>query len=119
MKYRYTLYRPDGSSTEIGEYKKTLEFRNVFSRKENKEIKGMYSWLECSTIEIIPRDYYPDADMQNENVTYFGDKEARLVSEPEQNRHMKVLFDHTGGIWDVVGNLVREEKISERTSKSK
>ena len=112
MIYRYTLYKPDGSSTVVGEYKRGLSFKTTAKRK------GMYDLLDCRTIEIIPRDYYPESDAQNENVTYFGDEEARFVDDYQTNRHMKVLFDHRGGKWDVVGSLIREEKISERASKS-
>lgn len=112
MKYKYTLYNTDGSSQEIGEFPKALEF------KDTAKQKGLYSWLDCRTIEIIPRDYYPEADAKNDKVTYFGDKEARFIEGHEANRRMKVLVDNRGGLWDVVGTLVREEKISERASKS-
>ena len=111
MIHKYRLYRPDGSSQEIGEYKRELSFKTTAKRK------GMYELLDCRTIEIIPRDYYPESDSQSENITYFGDEEARLIDEPERNRHMKVLFDHRGNQWDVVGSLIREEKVSEQTNK--
>lgn len=113
MKYRYTLYKADGTTEEIGEFKRELSF------KDTKKQKGLYSWLECRTIELLPRDYYPEADGKNSNVTFFGDEEGRFTQAPIQNRHMKVMIDSRGNIWDVVGNVVREEKISERASKSK
>lgn len=116
MKYVYTLIRPDGSSKEIGSYKKELNFQDCV--RDGKKVEGMYKVLDCRTIELIPRDYYPESDAKNENVTYFGDEEGRFVAHPEQNRHMKVIIDNRGNIWDVVGSVVREEKVSERASKS-
>ena len=106
MKYKYTLYNTDGSSQEIGEYKKEMP------------LEEKYKILDCNLIEYIPRDYFPDADARNEKVEYIGDEEGRFVEGVEPNRHMKVLIDHRGRKWDVVGKLIRQEKISERASKS-
>ena len=106
MKYRYTLYKADGSSQEIGEFPKEMS------------LKEKYKILDCSLIEYIPRDYFPDADARNEKVEYIGDEEARFIEGVEPNRHMKVIIDYRGKKWDVVGNLIRQEKISERASKS-
>lgn len=111
MKYKYTLYQADGSSKEVGEFKKQLSF------KDTKTEKGLYTLLGCSIIEIIPDSYYPDID-QKSTVTYYGDEEGRFVEGYQRNQHMKTLFDHRGNVWDVVGTVIREEKISERTRKS-
>jgi hypothetical protein len=107
MKYTYTVYREDGIATEVVESEKQLSFKATANKP------GLYDMLDCRTIEIIPRDYYPGADEANENVTYYGDEEARFVEDYKRNLHMKTLVDSRGGIWDVVGTLVREEKISE------
>ena len=116
MKYKYTLYAQDGSSKEIGEYKSQLKFND--SKKDGKDVKGLYSLLDCRTIEIIPSTYYPGTDETNEDVTYYGDEEGRFVEGAGTNRHMKALIDGRGNLWDVVGTVIREEKISERASKS-
>ena len=107
MKYTYTTYREDGIATEVVESEKQLSFKGTANKP------GLYDMIGCRTIEIIPRDYYPGSDAENENVTYYGDEEARFVDDFKTNNHMKVLIDSRGGKWDVVGTLVREEKISE------
>ena len=107
MKYRYTLYKADGSSQELGEYKKEMT------------LEEKYKILDCNLIEYIPRDYFPDSDAKNDNVEYIGDEEGRFAEGAERNRHMKVLIDNRRNEWDVVGTLIRQEKISERASKSK
>jgi len=109
MKYIYTLIKEDGTSKKIGEYSRTLPF------KSSQKRTGMYELLDCTTIELIPRDYYPAADKVNLDVTYFGDEEARFEKDVKRNRHMSVLVDDHANIWDVVGDLIREEKVSERT----
>lgn len=109
MKYIYTLVKEDGTSKKIGEYSRALSFKTTQKRT------GMYDLLNCKTIELIPRDYYPEADILNHNVTYFGDEEARFEKDVQRNRHMKTLIDSHNNIWDVVGDLIREEKVSERT----
>ena len=108
MKYIYTLVKEDGTTKKIGEYQRSLPFKSSQSRT------GMYDLLNCTTVELIPRDYYPEADKLNHDVTYFGDEEARFEKDVSRNRHMSVLIDERNNIWDVVGDLIREEKISER-----
>lgn len=108
MKYVYTVYKEDGSYNEVIESARQIGFKTTKTRP------GLYDVLNCTTIEIIPRDYYPESDKKNENVTYYGDEEARFVEDYKRNRHMAVLIESNGAIWDVVGTVVREEKISER-----
>ena len=106
MIYKYTLYRTDGTA-------------HVFEDRNKKfPLEDLYKILDCRTIEFIPEDYYPDDD-QVKNVTYYGDEEARFVNYPIRNPRMKILYDFKGSPWDVVGNLLREEKISERANSSK
>lgn len=112
MIYKYTLYRADGSIEQLADRKKRLEFKGT------AETRGLYDILNCRTIEIIPPNYYPDED-QRDNITYYGDEEARLVEVPITNPHTKVLYDVFGNAWDTVGDLIREEKISERANSSK
>ena len=113
MSYKYTLIAPSGEKTELGVLKEQMEFKNSTNQRTGKVTYGMYHYLDCQTIELIPRQYYPDEDIDNENIFYLGDEEARMVGEPERNTHMKVLRDEAGNPWDVVGLLIREEKIDD------
>lgn len=111
MAYTYTVYKEDGSSNEVVESARQLGF------KATKTKPGLYDMLNCSTIEIIPRDYYPEPDSNNPNVTYYGDEEGRFVEGVTRNRRMKVIIANNGLIWDVVGTVVREEKIIKKGNK--
>ncbi len=99
-KYNYTLYKEDGTKEVIAE--------NV----ERKTVQEMYPILDCQLVELIPRDYYPKEDIENENVLFWGDEEGRMIDEPVRNPHMQVLYDVEGNPWDCIGNLIREEKIA-------
>ncbi len=93
--YKYTLLKQDGTTQDLG-----------VSRK--KEFKELYTILDCSTIAIIPSDYYNGLNYGR--CTMYGDDEGRFNSNNHRNPHFKVLGDAVyGDVWDVVGNIVKEE----------
>ena len=87
--YKYTLYKQDGTIEEIGVGKK-------------KNFQDFYKILNCSMIEHIPHDYYPE---KSGHAEFWGDEEGRFNSENHRNPHFKVL----GEGWDVVGDIIKEE----------
>src|ERR1700756_4482375 len=93
--YQYTIYKQDGTIEELKPCKK----------KEFGGIDGLYSILDCRTIELIPMDYVPKELGRG---TYFGDEEARFNSNNHTNPHMKTITDVFGSVWDVVGDIVKE-----------
>lgn len=101
MSYKYTLLKTDGTKEDLGTLAKNLEF---------KGIGGLYEKLNCRTIELIPKDYWPE-EYKKRGVEMFGDEEGRFVDEPQRNKHFKVLKDFENNDWDVVGNVVVEEKV--------
>jgi len=87
--YKYTIYKQDG----------TIEVLPISKKKDFKEL---YIILNCSTIEIIPSDYYPKGFG---HATVFGDEEGRLNEDNHRNPHFKVLAEG----YDVIGNVIKEE----------
>ena len=94
--YKYTLLKQDGTIEDLGTGKQ-------------KDFKEFYSLLHCSTIEIIPHDYYAG------RATMYGDEEARFNSENKRNPHFRVLQGNQlleeVAEWDVVGNIIKEEVV--------
>lgn len=100
---KYTLLRQDGTIKDLGTGKK-------------KNFKELYEILKCNIIEIIPDAYY-DGWIDGK-VECYGDEEGRYNEKNHRNPHFKVLQgDVSFGEpkeWDVVGDIVREEKIWEK-----
>ena len=99
MAFRYTLLMQDGRKSLPMHTSKELEFSE------------MYKMLECQTIEMIPRDYYPEGTP--ESAVIWGDEEGRFNNRNYRNPHMKVLHDNRGGEWDCVGDLLLQEEIED------
>lgn len=93
MAYQYTLLKQDGTRTDLGTSPKRREFAEL------------YKALECRTVEIIPKDYYP-AEFKT-RTTIYGDEEGRFNSENGRNPHM---LEPLPG-WYCVGDLVAEYHI--------
>ena len=98
--YRYTLLNQDGTTKFLGISKK-------------KDFKEFYKILNCSTIEHIPHCYYFE---KLGHVEFWGDEEARFNSENHRNPHFKVLKDINGEEWDVVGNIIKEERVENKAN---
>lgn len=97
--YKYTLLKQDGTEKELGIMPK--QGLNVF-----------YKILNCTTIEMIPPDYY-----DNKNCTLYGDEEARFNENNIRNPHFKVLKNEAlfgDKEWDVVGDIIKEEVYKKR-----
>ena len=87
--YQYTLLKQDGTVVTLAPSKK-------------KTFAELYILLDCSTIEIIPRDYYEHKG----RCTVYGDEEARFSTKSKtRNHHFKVLSED----FDVVGDCIKEE----------
>lgn len=95
--YKYTLYKQDGTIEVIGIGKK-------------KDFRDFYKILNCSMIEHIPHDYYPDKSGRAE---FWGDEEGRFLETNHRNPHFKVLKGNPllgeYSEWDVVGDIIKEE----------
>lgn len=89
----YTLLKMDGTEEELLQTEKEVE------------LSQLYKWLNCTTVKLIPSDYYPDG-MQG---TVFGNEEGRFNDDNHRNPHMKVLHDPMGQAWDTVGDLLLEQ----------
>lgn len=99
-RFKYTLYKADGTEVKLG------------ILKEEMPLDQMYKHLNCGTVELIPRNYYPLEELNNFDVRYYGDEEARMKDETNvTNEHFKVLYDVEGNAWDVVGDVLREEAV--------
>ena len=96
--YRYTLLKQDGTTEVLQESPKV------------KGLKFFYDHLNCSTVELIPKDYY-EYEGDSKDWHLWGDEEARFNSDHQRNPQFKVLEDMNGSKWDVVGNVILEEKI--------
>lgn len=90
--YYYTLLKQDGTDESLAATPKKWSYEVL-----REEIGNI--------IEIIPESYMPE-NMQG---TVYGDEEARFNPENTTNRHMKMLVDDDGGVWDVVGDLILEQ----------
>lgn len=91
--YRYTILKQDGT-------KEVLPLTNK-KRFDGKD--GLYQLLNCSTIEVIPADYYRGLGFGH--CTMFGDEEGRFNTNNKANPH----FNNFGDDWNVVGDIVMEE----------
>lgn len=90
--YKYTLLKQDGGEIEIG----------IGKRKDFKELRKI---LDCQIIEIIPKDYYDGKG------TCYGDEEGGFNENNHRNPHFKVIKDLWDDEWDVVGDIIKEEKV--------
>ncbi len=90
--YEYTLLKQDGTSEYLGVSKQ-------------KTLKELYKILECSTIEVIPVDYYKSRK-HGRRCTMWGDEEGRYKEGNTTNPHFDVLSPG----WDVVGNILKEQR---------
>ena len=94
--YKYTLLRQDGAQVGLTPSKK-------------KMFSELYLLLDCSTIQIIPRAYYPEKGRH----TIYGDEEGRFKEGNIRNPYFNELksTDHFGGtmMYDVVGDCIKEE----------
>lgn len=101
MKYQYDLYKQDGTIERIGTFEDELPFGTYDG------VTGLYEYLNCSTIEVIPDDYLP-ASMKLYSATAiaFGDEDGRYKEGNERNPHCRVLRDRMNREWDVVGDVV-------------
>lgn len=95
QQYKYTLLRQDGTEEVLQAAGSRLS------------LKKLYEILGCSTIELIPRAYHEST------ATMYGDEEARYNSDNKRNPFFKVLEGaaHEPGEWDVVGNIIKEERV--------
>lgn len=98
--YQYTILKQDGSIEKLEPCKK-------------KTFKELYKILNCQLIEIIPTAYYEDK--KHGRCKMYGDEEARLLETNHRNPHFNVLLGQVriGELreWDVVGDIVKEQKI--------
>lgn len=108
-RYQYTIYRHTGAVEALRTNGKQLSFQTVTNSKTGEVTPGLYSLLDCRTIELIPRDYYPDGT--GKNAVFYGDEEARFNTDNKRNPHMKLLEDFFGNPWDVVGDVIKEEEL--------
>lgn len=100
-KYSYTLLLQDETVKELG----------VFNKR--KGFDWMRGVLGCSVIELIPKIYAKDRyDVESKDVQFYGDEEGRYNSDNVRNQHFRAIKEETL-IWDVVGNIIREEVIHE------
>ncbi len=88
--YKYTLLKQNGTE-------------QVLAPSQKKTFAELYILLNCSTIEIIPSDYYKDKKWGHCSV--YGDEEARFNQNNVRNPHFQVLSES----YDVVGNVIKEE----------
>jgi hypothetical protein len=108
MTYEYTLLKQDGTIEALGAFHKELPFRTETNQKTGEVTKGLYAYLNCTTIECIPAQYYENQDWLTDKETVcFGDEEGRFNNENHTNPHFSVLHDPDGGRWDCVGDIVR------------
>lgn len=92
--YKYTMLYTDGTTKDLGVSKK-------------KTLKELYQLLDCTTVQIIPPDYYKGKIKGR--CTMWSDEEARLKGLPT-NKHFNILEDKIfGDSWDVVGDVIKEE----------
>ena len=98
--YKYTLLKQDGSTEDLGVSKK-------------KSLQELYEAIGCNMIEIIPSAYWVGKGFGR--CTMYGDEEGRFVETNHRNPHFKVLVDDNGGVWDVVGNILKEEVYAQDT----
>lgn len=115
MKYRYTMLNQDGTKTEIGTFAKELPFKTVVNQKTGEVTKGLYTYLKCSTIELIPEDYYVHQNKINVELggpitAMFGDEEGRYDKSNIRNPWFG-FFDTPNGVFDVVGNIIAVEEL--------
>jgi hypothetical protein len=101
--YQFTLLKQDGTQEDLG------------TRHGDMPLAEMYKVLGCSTIELIPNDYY-----ERKDVLLWGDEEGRFAQEvidgevqPKNHRNpqFKVLRDDVGNAWDVVGDILLQEEL--------
>lgn len=93
--YLYTLLKQDGTQEELAQVPKEVE------------LSQLYKWLNCTTVELIPSDYYQEAWIGDGDTIVWGDEEGRFNSENKRNPHTKVL----GEEWDCVGDLVLQQEV--------
>lgn len=91
--YKYTKYNQDGTVEDLGISKQ-------------KSFKELYKIIGCDTIEIIPPEYYENRRWSN--CTVYGDEEGRFNTDNHVNPH----FSELAPGWNVVGNTVKEEVVS-------
>lgn len=91
----YTLLKMDGTEEELAQVEKEVD------------LKQLYKWLNCTTVELIPSDYYQEAWFGEGDTIVWGDEEGRFNSENIRNPHTKVLGEN----WDCVGNLVLQREV--------
>jgi hypothetical protein len=91
--YQYTIYNQDG----------TIEALEPCPKKGFIGDNGLYELLNCSTIQLIPSDYYKGLDFGK--CTVYGDEEGRFNKNNQQNPH----FNDLGDGYNLVGNIVKEE----------
>lgn len=102
--YQYDLYKQDGTIERIGTFKDELPFGDTDAGK------GLYSYLNCSMIEMIPRDYFKDDllnlnDKRVKSVVAYGDEEGRFNGDNQTNPHFRVIQSPMGA-FDVVGDII-------------
>ena len=97
MKYRYTIWTQGGTKIPLGIRDEEMKF------KGGDIEPGMYQYLNCTIVEAIPKDYWPD-ELQNrdDEVVVFGDEEGRFDSTKKKNP----LFKDFGGDWNIMGDVM-------------
>ena len=67
---RYTLFKADGTTKDVGEFDEEPHYTKL------QELVG-------GRIEVIPRDYWQDTEVETEQTSVvFGYEEARLENQP-------------------------------------
>ena len=92
--YAYTILRHNGDIKRYPPCKK-------------KTFKDFYRMLNCTTIEIIPRDYYKNKGYGH--CEMYGDEEARFNEDNKRNPYFDTIVAEDGLVWDVVGDIIKEE----------
>ena len=95
MSYKQILLKQDGTTQDLG------------TSPKKRTLEELYKILGCNIVEIIPSSYYEG----HGRCTMWGDEEGRFNKKNHRNPHFKVLIDDQKREWDVVGNILKEEKV--------
>ena len=95
--YKYTMLKQNGKEVDLGVYPHKMT------------LKQLYAALDCETVQAIPTDYY--SDLGYGRCTMFADEEGRYKISNYRNPHFNVLSAPGGVEYDVVGDVLKEQKI--------
>lgn len=108
-KYTYSIRKQDGTVEDLGSFNKELPFKTETNQRTGEVTKGLYSYLKCTTIELIPEMYFDQQDWAQElkgTVTCFGDEDARANNLNVRNPHFSAMFEANGHVWDIIGDII-------------